>query len=428
MGATRQVTFGVAASLALTIAIGSAQAVPSSLVQTYNDPVPANGDHFGFSIARDGNRVLIGARFDDTSGPNVGQALLFDTVTGTFLQAFNDPTPTGDDRFGETVAISGDNVVVGARRDDTNGFNAGQAHLYSASTGALLRTFNDPTPSAAANFGNAVSVEGDNVLIGAFGGTGQVHLFSASTGALLRTFDDPTPSGSDFFGTSVLISGDNVLIGAAGDDTNAPEAGQAHLFSASTGALLQTFDDPTPTTDDEFGTSLAMCGDNVLICDPFDDTEGLNIGHAHLFSASTGALLRTFDDPTPTTQDLFGTSVSIDGALIVIGAHLDDTNGADQGQVHLFSATTGALLETIDDPTPTVFDHFGFAVLADQGQLLVGAFQDDTNAGGAGQAHLFDVPDGTAQIAEPGTLGLLLAGFIGLGLARRRGSARSRTL
>jgi hypothetical protein len=48
---------------------------------------------------------------------------------------FNDPTVTGSDRFGASVALDGNNVLIGAQRDDTNGTNVGQAHLFSIAPG-----------------------------------------------------------------------------------------------------------------------------------------------------------------------------------------------------------------------------------------------------------------------------------------------------
>ena len=160
-------------------------------------------------------------------------------------------------------------------------------------------------------------------------------------------------TGSDRFGTSVALSGDRVLIGAPEDDTQGADVGQAHLFDATTGALLQTFDDPTVTSFDQFGTSVALSGDRVLIGAPGDDTQGGNVGQAHLFDATTGALLQTFDDPTVTSADLFGGSVALSGDRVLIGAPFDDTHGDNVGQAHLFDATTGTLLATLDDPTVT---------------------------------------------------------------------------
>ena len=160
----------------------------------------------------------------------------------------------------------------------------------------------------------------------------------AATLTLQQTFNDPTVTIADGFGGSVALDGDNVLVGALRDDTNGLNVGQAHLFSASTGALLRTFNDPTVTTGDRFGNFVALDGDNVLLSAAQDDTNGLNVGQAHLFSASTGALLQTFDDPTVTTSDLFSASIALDGGNVLIGALNDDTNGVNVGQAYLFSA------------------------------------------------------------------------------------------
>ena len=151
---------------------------------------------------------------------------------------FSDPTLTTNDSFGYSVALDEQYLLVGAPDDDTIGLDVGQAHLYSLMTGELAHTFNDPTPIIVDNFGAAVALNGNHVLIGANrhgGGVGQVHLFNARTGAFLQTFDDPTPTNFDHFGTSLAIDGNYVLVGAPGDDSNGFENGQAYLFDVATG-------------------------------------------------------------------------------------------------------------------------------------------------------------------------------------------------
>ena len=303
----------------------------------------------------DGNHVLIGAWGDDTNGVNVGQAHLFDASTGNLLQTFNDPTITSGDQFGFSVAVDGNHVLIGALLDDTNGVNVGQAHLFDATTGNLLQTFNDPTITSGDQFGYSVSVDGNHVLIGArlddTSGlnVGQAHLFDAITGNLLHTFNDPTVTDSDQFGVSVAVDGNHVLIGVPGDDTNGNDVGQAHLFDATTGNLLHTFNDPTVMDGDFFGSLVSVDGNHVLIGVPGDDTNGNDVGQAHLFDATTGNLLHTFSDPTVTSGDLFGSSVSVDGNHVLIGARFDDTSGSEVGQAYLFDIRvpepgTGGLL------------------------------------------------------------------------------------
>lgn len=386
-----------------------------TLVQTFDDPTPTRSDRYGTSVAVDANRVLIGAIHDDTNGINVGQAQLFDAITGNLLRTFDDPTITIADRFGASVAVDGNHALIGAFHDDTNGTNVGQTHLFDVTTGSLLQTFNDPMATEFDLFGGSVAIDGDHVLIGAPGddthgyNVGQAHLFDAATGNLLRTFDDPTISNRDSFGHSVAIDGNHVLIGAPGDSSIRPDVGQAHLFGVTSGAVLQTFNAPTFTRFDSFGNSVAIDGNNVLIGAFRTETDGSEIGRAHLFDAVTGNLLQTFDDPTITTDDRFGNSVAIDGEHVLIGAFRDNTNGSAVGQAHLFHASTGNLLQTFDDPTITRLDSFGHSVAIDGDHVLIGANFDGTNGFFIGQAHLFAVVPAPAALP----VGLLMLGLLG---------------
>jgi len=88
------------------------------------------------------------------------------------------------------------------------------------------------------------------------------------------------------------------------------------------------------------------------------------------------SLHRTFDDPTVTSRDVFGWSVALDGDRALIGAPGDGTQGADVGQAHLFDTTNGALLRTLDDPTPSLQDRFGYSVALDGNRYLAGVYKD----------------------------------------------------
>jgi hypothetical protein len=242
---------------------------------------------------------------------------------------------------------------------------------------------------------------------------------------LSQTFSDPTPTPGFFSVFSVALSGNNVLIGDRDDDTNGSDVGQAHLFDATTGSPLQTFNDPTPTSGDWFGSSVSLSGNNVLIGAHRDDTNGNDVGQVHLFDATTGNLLQTFNDPTPTGSDAFGSSVSLSGNNVLIGALGDDTNGGNAGQAHLFDATTGNLLQTFNDPTPTGFELFGFsAALSDDKVLLTARMNDTTNGSNVGQAHLYTVADSGTAVPEPGVLAVFGMGLAGLAAMRRKRMVR----
>lgn len=371
------------------VAIG---VTPAAATVTFNDPTVTDQDHFGYAADLHGNHVIIGASGDDTFGIDVGQAHLFD-LSGNFVRTFDDPTPTEVDSFGIAVALDGKNVLIGADRDDTNGDRVGQAHLFDVN-GTLLQTFDDPTPTKADRFGRVVAIEGDNVLIGAWGDdtngvdVGQAHLFDLS-GNLRHTFDDPTPTDKrDGFGFSVALDGNHVLIGATNHDNSdaVTDLGKAYLFDLD-GNLLQTFSDPSPTGGDRFGSSVALDGNYVVVGNHKDDTNGFNVGQAHLFDLN-GNLLHTFEDPTPTTEDRFGRRVALEGSNVLIGDFADDTSGTGVGRTHLFDLS-GDLLQTFKDPSPTDGDRFGTWVALEGNNILIGAWKDDTLGMDVGQVHLF---------------------------------------
>jgi hypothetical protein len=92
---------------------------------------------FGYSVAMDGDKALIGAWADDDDGTSSGSAYLFDTTSGNQLQKFTASDGATNDQFGRSVALSGDTLLMGARNDDDDGSasaSTGAAYLYTAQT------------------------------------------------------------------------------------------------------------------------------------------------------------------------------------------------------------------------------------------------------------------------------------------------------
>jgi hypothetical protein len=122
--------------------------------------------------------------------------------------------------------------------------NAGSAHVFDTTNGALIHTLNNPAPTMGDNFGRSVSISGDHVVIGADGddpggvaAAGAAYLFDTVTGALLRTFTKPTPGASDFFGSSVGVSSRYVVVGVPRDNPGGVgDAGSAYLYDADSPA------------------------------------------------------------------------------------------------------------------------------------------------------------------------------------------------
>ncbi len=385
----------------LTLIALSQEVSAQSLIlkQTYLNPTPASGDAFGFSVAGLGNDVLIGEPLDDAGALDAGAVYLFDGTTGSLLQTFLNPSPGAGDQFGFFVAAVGNNVLIGAPFDDGGATDAGSAYLFDGATGALLQTFSNPTPALGDQFGFRVSAVGSNVLIGApfddVGATdsGVAYLFDSVTGSLLQTFLNPTPAVGDQFGAAVAGAGANALVGAPFDNTGANDAGAAYLMNGATGSLLLTILNPTPAISDQFGNAVAALGSDLVVGAYLDNTGATDAGATYLFNGVTGALMQTFTNPTPANGDQFGVAVSgiSSNFIVIMGARQDDTGATNAGSAYIFDGTTGALLQTFNNPTPATGDQFGFSVAAVGNEVLIGAPLDDTGATNAGAAYLYGV-------------------------------------
>src|SRR6058998_2576361 len=367
---------------------------------TLLDPTPAENDFFGSAVTLAGGNLLVGARFDDTAASDAGTAYLLDAASGALLTTLLEPAPAASDQFGAAVAAVGSDLLVGAPH-----FNSGAAHagaVFVFQSGGGVRTLTKPTPAFDDLFGFALAAAGDTVVVGApfdgsgAPGAGAAYLFDARTGALVQTLANPTPADYDLFGNAVAAAGAIAVVGAPFDDTTKPNAGSAYVFDAATGALLHTLQAPHPREGDLFGSAVAASDTMILVGAPFDDTVAANAGAAHLFDASTGALLHTFLNPLANPDGRFGSAVAIAGGAVLIGAPFDDTGAEDAGIAYLFDAASGALLDTFENPAPAPGDQFGASVAAGGNLVVIGSWLDDVVAPNAGTVYVF-----TDQVFPP---------------------------
>ena len=149
-------------------------------IQTYNNPNAygtSADDYFGYSVSVAGNYAIVGAPYeDDAGGLTSGKVYIFDATTGSLLHTLHNPNAYGtsaSDSFGYSVAISGNLAVVGAYgEDDAPSNSSGKAYIFDATTGSLLRTLNNPNAydtSVGDIFGNSVAISGNRVVVGAYG-------------------------------------------------------------------------------------------------------------------------------------------------------------------------------------------------------------------------------------------------------------------
>jgi sugar lactone lactonase YvrE len=343
---------------------------PLVLEQRLSTPSPDAGDHFGVAVAPFGDKVIVGAFKDDTGFRDAGAVYVLASDGQTTLTLPN-PAPGETNYFGQSVAAVGDNILVGAWG------GSGAAYLFDGTTGELILTL--LSPAGGRFFGHSVSSLGRHLLVGAYGDNtgapdaGAAYLFDGETGNLLETFLNPTPEQADYFGVAVLGAGTRVLVGAYGDHhQGGTSSGAVYLFdgdssSPSFGALLQTFRSPVPADADGFGFSLAALGDIAII-------GGIRTEAVYLFDLVTGNLIRTITNPAATDNANFGHSVAAYGASVVVGAPGGVYSGpVGYGAVYIFDPITGSMLDAIASPDPGFPYLFGHTVAAGPNRVLVGA-------------------------------------------------------
>ena len=163
------------------------------------------------------------------------------------------------DAFGENLETSENYIIVSNRKNDTDASNSGRAYLYDIHTGNLLFSFANPSPSADDEFGITSAVSEQYVVVGAWledgAGTnrGAAYVYSTKSGDLLHTLDGGSLDDNDAFGMAVAVHGDYIAVSSYGDDTGAADAGIVNVYNAHTGNLLYTVANPTPSVGDILG-------------------------------------------------------------------------------------------------------------------------------------------------------------------------------
>jgi hypothetical protein len=299
------------------------------LLHTLDNPNPGDGDpnvkEFGAAVAISGNYVIVGApgagpENMETSGPTPyysGKAYVYDVTTGSLLYTIDNPNPgTGQsypygDRFGYSVAISGERAIVGAPFDyDNYGYNYdGKAYIFDVITGSLLHTLGRnfvETPSTwreGSHFGRSVALDGNIAVIGSNGkadlnknGTGTAYIYDVPTGEFMHRLVEPVLTTNGGFGASVSASGNYVIVGAPHDNWNTG-GGVIYVFHAVTGLLMHSIESPVALSQLRFGYSTGISGNYItagawyLGSDGGDaqiaannPSEGDNAGKAYIFN------------------------------------------------------------------------------------------------------------------------------------------------
>lgn len=309
---------------------------------------------------------------------------------------------SGFDRFGISIALSGNTALVGAEGDTLNDDASAQGSAYvfvrnGEGNWLLQAKLVAADPDLTDHFGGAVALDGNTALIGAIGandGCGAAYVFvrSGTTWTQQQRLVLAAPEGADDFGVAVALSGNTALVGASQRDIGANDAqGAAYVFVRNgnqwnqQAQLLAT----AGGAYDFFGENVALDGDTALIGDSRNEA-------AFVFGRSGSAWSvrqRLVASDAAGQQDAFGSDVALDGDLALVAAV---SRNSGTGAVYAF-ARSGAnfveqdMLTASDGSAHAVF---GVDLALDGDRALIGARDTGPFNGFAGQ--------GTAYVFERG--------------------------
>ncbi|MDA8744251.1 lamin tail domain-containing protein [Rubripirellula amarantea] len=351
-----------------------------------------------------------------------------DTTWTQVAQLIGDGAPNGAaGQFGYSVAIDGDTVAVSAQRDRENGFQAGAVYIFNRNEGGpdnwgrVSKVVGSDTVKRDL-FGRSLALSGDTLVVGASVAdpaglsSGAAYVFERDLGGAdnwgqTKKLVASDGGDGDRFGQAVSIDGDLIAVGAFQYDGTASNTGAAYIFARDTGgadnwgeeAIIEAADG---SADDQFAYALSIDGTRVAIGSRLDDEGGLNqLGSVYLFDQNQGGagnwgqvtkLLATGG----VAGDRLGWSVDLSGDRLVAGAIGSDIGGPASGNAYLFENVGGTWLQTrvLNNDKVTTADEYGSAVAVDASVAVVGSWLDNRTPNNSGGAYVFDLRTSTATV------------------------------
>jgi hypothetical protein len=308
------------------------------------------------------------------------------------------------DNFGQSGAISGDTTVWGAKRQDTNGTEAGAAYVFtrSGTTWSQQQKIQSSDIAAGDWFADSIDIDGDTIAVGARLGSpyrGAVYIFtrSGTTWSQQQKIQSSDIADDDRFGSgeghNVAIDGDTLIVGANGESAY---AGAAYVFtrSGTTWSQQAKLTASDAAGNDNFGRSLDLNGDTAIIgAHREDPTSGTDAGSAYIFtrSGTTWSQQAKLTASDAQEYDYFGRTVRVDGNYAVVGAYGEDTGGSSAGAAYVFirSGTTWSQQQKIVSSDLQAGDNFGYDTDIEGDVIVVGAKGEDAGGSNAGALYVF---------------------------------------
>jgi len=294
---------------------------------------------FGIPVALSASVVFTGLPDAYESGTDAAGAVYLNNISSGALVKTLEPTgmATDTEDFGYALSLSGDILAVGAPGETTKG----AVYIFSRNQGGtdnwgLVKKFTT-TDGNALLFGANLSLSGNILAVGAKkdktlgADAGAVYMFSKDQGGTnnwgqVKKITASGGAAGDQFGESVSVAGNEVVIGAPRHNSGATMSGQSYVFSKDIGGtnnwgLRQVITNSVMTAGDQVGSGVAINGTDILIGAPGSDRRGDNSGEVLAYKqdgTGTWNFVKSMSQTLGKSNAYFGTEGDIEGDKVII--------------------------------------------------------------------------------------------------------------
>lgn len=368
------------------------------------------GDEFGVSCAIKGELVVVGAWGSDTNGEDAGAVYVYRRAGSEWIE--EQKLVAGDgapgDYFGAAVVFAGGDIAVGAVGGDDVAEDSGSVYVFRHD-GERWVEIQKLLPSNASpmdSFGHSLQGNDEVLAVGAtyanelgLRNAGSVFLFRKTDAGWIeqQSIGALYPSQGANFGAAMALSSDSLVVGAPAHDGAGRDSGNANVFASDgetwqdSGVLARSIG----VAGDRFGNIVAFLGDELLVGVPRADDYSTNGGVVAAFINSGSSWVESAGPQiAPASDAEFGWSLDVSGARVAVGAPSDSRFGPYHGAAYVFRRGDGWVLEQeLHAPDGAVYDRFGTPVRMWGSYVVVGASEHDERGPNAGAAYVFLVPD-----------------------------------
>lgn len=381
--------------------------VPQKILSPDLEP----GDIFGAAVSVYDDVMLLGSEYDDDNGVDSGSVWVYRYLLGSWKpeQKLTPSDAQTGDNFGRAVTVVGNTAVIGAHWDDDKGFNAGSVYIfnYDGSQWLQQQKLLAPDGNVQDRFGATLSLFGDRLLVGAWlddddgNASGSVYSyhFNGSSWVLDQKLTASDASAGAQFARYVSLSRNVALIGAWRDSSQGLNAGSAYIFRHNGTEWVQT-QKLLPAevgAGDEFGWATSLDKDVAIVGSYGDDDAATDAGAVYVFRDRGGSFVleqKLFADDAAAFNQ-FGYSIAVQGEQMLLGSKITAGSVNEVGKAYVFRREGGVWKQKrlLEPPDGQPFDAFAFHLDMDANTSVVGAWRHESNVGlQAGAVYVWTDP------------------------------------